>query len=41
MLDLTFLMTNEMMIDDLMLLLPMLAISLWILGNGMYHIMYG
>jgi len=39
MLDSTFLMMNEMMRDDLMLLLLMLAISLWILGNGMCHIM--
>jgi hypothetical protein len=41
MLDSTFLMMTEMMIDDLMFLLPMLAISLWILGNGTFLIMYG
>jgi len=41
MLDLTFLMmTNEMIINDLMPLLLTLAISLWTFGNGMYHIMY-
>lgn len=40
MLDSTFLMTTEMMIDDLMFLLLMLAISLWILGNLMFHTMY-
>ena len=40
-LDLTFLMmTNEMIINDLMPLLLTLAISLWTFGNGMYHIMY-
>jgi len=39
MLDSTFLMMTEMMIDDLMLLLPMQAILLWILGNGMFLIM--
>jgi DNA polymerase epsilon subunit 1 len=39
MLDSTFLMMTVMMIDDLMFLLPMLAISLWILGNGTFLIM--
>jgi hypothetical protein len=38
---LTFLMMNEMMRNDLMLLLLMRAILLWILGNGMCHIMCG
>lgn len=37
----TFSMTTVMMSDDLMFLWRMRAISLWILGNGMYHIMYG
>lgn len=41
MLDSTFLMMTEMMIDDLMFLLLMLAISLWILGNGTFLIMCG
>ena len=41
MLDSTFLMMTEMMIDDLMFLLLMLAILLWILGNGMFLIMCG
>lgn len=41
MLDLTSLMMTVMTNDDLMFLLLMLAISLWILGNGMYHTMYG
>ena len=41
MLDLTFLMmTNAMIVNDLMPLLLMLAILLWTFGNGMYHIMY-
>jgi len=40
-LDLTFLMmTNAMIVNDLMPLLLMLAILLWTFGNGMYHIMY-
>jgi len=39
MLDSTSLMMTEMMIDDLMFLLPMRAILLWILGNGMFLIM--
>ena len=39
-LDLTFLMmTNEMIVNDLMPLLLMLVILLWISENGMYHIM--
>ena len=38
---LTFLMMNEMMRNDLMPLLLMRAILLWILENGMYHIMCG
>ena len=41
MLDSTFLMMNKMTIDDLMILWLMRAISLWISGNGMYHIMCG
>ena len=41
MLDSTFLMMTEMMIDELMFLLLMLAISLWILGNGTFLIMCG
>jgi len=40
-LDSTSLMMTEMMIDDLMFLLLMRAISLWILGNGMFLIMCG
>jgi len=39
MLDSTFLMMTEMMIDDLMFLLLMLAILLWILGNSMFPTM--
>jgi len=41
MLDSTFLMTTEMTIDEIMFQLRMLAISLWILENGMYHTTYG
>lgn len=37
---LTFLTTHEKTIDDLIILLRMLAISYWISGNGMYHITY-
>jgi hypothetical protein len=40
-LALTFLMTNEMMRNDLMPLFLMQAILLWILGNGTCRIMCG